>query len=45
MVNRSEKEQLVASLHDVFRAAELVVIVHQSGMTVAEVHRLETENA
>lgn len=36
MVNRSEKEQLVASLHDVFRAAELVVIVHQNGMTVAE---------
>ena len=35
-MNRSEKEQLVASLHDVFRAAELVVIVHQSGMTVAE---------
>ncbi|MCE2510900.1 MAG: 50S ribosomal protein L10 [Alphaproteobacteria bacterium] len=36
MVNRTEKEQLVTSLHDVFSAAELVVIVQQSGMTVAE---------
>jgi len=35
-VNRSEKEEQVASLHDIFSAAELVVIVQQSGMTVTE---------
>jgi large subunit ribosomal protein L10 len=35
-VNRSEKEQLVASLHGVFNAAALVIVVHQSGMTVDE---------
>ncbi len=35
-MNRSEKEQLVDSLHGVFSAAALVVVVHQSGMTVGE---------
>ncbi|MGB1547929.1 MAG: 50S ribosomal protein L10 [Alphaproteobacteria bacterium] len=35
-MNRAEKEQMVTSLHDVFRAAGLVVIVRQSGMTVEE---------
>lgn len=35
-MNRSEKEQLVSSLHDVLIKAQLVVVMHQSGMTVAE---------
>lgn len=35
-MDRSEKEQLVDSLHGVFDAAALVVVVHQSGMTVGE---------
>ena len=33
---RSEKEQKVAALHEAFANAQLVVITHQSGMTVAQ---------
>jgi large subunit ribosomal protein L10 len=39
-VERSEKEQLVTSLHETLKKAELVVITQQSGLTVAEVTNL-----
>ncbi|MDJ0951607.1 MAG: 50S ribosomal protein L10 [Alphaproteobacteria bacterium] len=35
-MNRSEKEATVASLHQVFQDMALVVVTHQSGLTVAE---------
>lgn len=35
-MERSQKEAKVAALHDAFRAAQLVVVAHQSGMTVAQ---------
>jgi len=36
-VDRSEKKELVASLHQLFMDTDLVVVTRQSGMTVAEV--------
>jgi large subunit ribosomal protein L10 len=39
-VDRSQKEELVASLHQTFSETNLVVITQQSGMTVAEVSDL-----
>jgi len=36
-VDRSEKKELVASLHQLFMNTGLVVVTRQSGMTVAEV--------
>jgi large subunit ribosomal protein L10 len=39
-VDRTQKEQTVAALHAAFAEAGLVVIAHQSGMTVAEVTAL-----
>jgi len=35
-VDRSQKEELVASLHKTFSETNLVVVTQQSGMTVAE---------
>jgi len=35
-VDRSEKEKLVASLHALFDQTVLVVVTHQSGLSVAE---------
>jgi large subunit ribosomal protein L10 len=35
-VDRTEKENLVASLKNLFEGTNLVVIAHQSGLTVAE---------
>jgi large subunit ribosomal protein L10 len=35
-VDRSQKEELVASLHQTFSEMNLVVVTQQSGMTVAE---------
>jgi large subunit ribosomal protein L10 len=35
-VKREQKEDKVATLHASFRSADLVVVAHQSGMTVAE---------
>ena len=35
-MNRTQKEEKVAVLHDAFRSAELVVVTKQDGMTVAE---------
>jgi large subunit ribosomal protein L10 len=42
-VDRSEKEQLVTSLHETLKKAELVVITQQSGLTVAEVTNLRRQ--
>lgn len=35
-MERSRKEELVASLRDTFNSAAIIVVTHQSGMTVAE---------
>jgi large subunit ribosomal protein L10 len=42
-VDRSEKQQLVTSLHQTLKTAELVVITQQSGLTVAEVTNLRRQ--
>jgi len=39
-VDRSQKEELVASLHQTFAETNLVIVTQQSGMTVAEVSDL-----
>ena len=39
-MDRRDKEQLVASLNEMFRQMTLVVVTHQSGMTVAEMNEL-----
>jgi ribosomal protein L10 len=35
-VDRSEKQQLIATLHETLKTAELVVVTQQSGLTVRE---------
>jgi large subunit ribosomal protein L10 len=42
-VDRSEKQQLITSLHETLKGAELVVITQQSGLTVAEVTNLRRQ--
>ena len=42
-MDRSEKQQLVTSLHETLKKAELVVITQQSGLTVAEVTNLRRQ--
>ncbi len=42
-MDRSEKQQLVTSLHQTLKTAELVVITQQSGLTVAEVTNLRRQ--
>jgi large subunit ribosomal protein L10 len=39
-VLRAQKEELVEQLHQTFADAELVVVTHQSGLTVAEANDL-----
>ena len=39
-MDRSQKEELVASLHQTFAATNLIIVTQQSGMTVAEVSDL-----
>ena len=39
-MDRSEKEALVADLHRTFEGTTLLVITHQTGLTVAEVSDL-----
>ena len=39
-VDRTQKEKQVAELRDIFSDAELVIVTHQSGMTVAETSTL-----
>jgi large subunit ribosomal protein L10 len=42
-VDRSEKQQLITSLHKTLKTAQLVVITRQSGLTVAEVTNLRRQ--
>ncbi len=35
-MDRAQKKELVAELHQTFEGAELIVVTHQSGMTVGE---------
>ena len=39
-MDRTKKEKLVAELHDTFSKSALVVVTHQSGLTVTEVSDL-----
>ena len=42
-MDRSEKEELVASLHKTFDEASMVVVTHYSGLTVAEMGDLRDQ--
>ncbi|MGB0684528.1 MAG: 50S ribosomal protein L10 [Magnetovibrionaceae bacterium] len=42
-MDRTEKEALVSSMRSVFDAAELVVVTHYQGMTVAEMGELRMQ--
>ena len=42
-MDRSQKQELVSSLHETLKQAELVVITRQSGLTVAEVTNLRRQ--
>lgn len=42
-MNRSEKKQLIATLNETLKKAELVVITHQTGLTVKEVTNLRRQ--
>lgn len=42
-MDRSQKEELVASLHQTFSETNLVVVTQQSGLTVAEVSALRRQ--
>ena len=40
---RAKKQELVAALHETFGGATLVVVTHQSGLTVAEADQLRRQ--
>ena len=42
-MDRTQKEELVTALHRTFEATNLVVVTHQTGLTVAEADELRTE--
>ena len=42
-MDRSQKAELVASMHEVFKDANIVVISHYSGLTVSEMTDLRTK--
>lgn len=42
-MDRSQKQELVAELHKTFSDAEMVVVTHYSGLTVAEIEDLRTK--
>src|SRR5258707_72840 len=42
-MDRAEKKELVATLADVFKAANVVVVAHYSGLTVAQMQKLRTQ--
>jgi len=42
-VDRTQKEELVSSLHDTFASAEMVVVAHNLGLTVSEMEDLRTQ--
>jgi large subunit ribosomal protein L10 len=42
-VDRAEKKDCVAALHDVFRKTSVVVVAHYSGLTVAQMQALRKQ--
>ena len=42
-MDRTQKEELVTALHRTFEATNLVVVTHQTGLTVAEADELRSE--
>lgn len=42
-MDRTQKEELVSSLHDTFASAEMVVVTHNLGLTVSEMENLRTQ--
>ena len=42
-MERAEKQELIASLHDVFAGAASVVVVHYDGLSVAEITALRAQ--
>ncbi len=42
-MDRAQKEEKVASLHEAFQSAAMVVVAHQNGMSVAESTELRRE--
>jgi large subunit ribosomal protein L10 len=42
-LDRAQKEQLVASLHGLFGEVNLIIVTHQSGMTVAQASDLRRQ--
>ena len=42
-MNRAQKKQAVADLHQLFEENELVVVTHYSGLTVAEISELRAK--
>jgi len=42
-VDRTEKKEAVAALHDVFSKTSVVVVAHYSGLTVAQMQRLRKQ--
>jgi len=42
-VDRTQKEELVTSLHETFSGAEMVVVTHNLGLTVKEMEALRTQ--
>ena len=42
-MDRTQKEELVSSLHDTFASAEMVVVAHNLGLTVSEMEDLRTQ--
>ena len=42
-MDRTQKEELVASLHETFDSAEMVVVTHNLGLTVSEMEDLRVQ--
>ena len=42
-MDRTEKEELVSQMHQVFEDTSIVVVAHYSGLTVAEMGKLRTQ--
>ena len=42
-MDRAEKKELVATLAEVFKATNVVVVAHYSGLTVAQMQKLSTQ--
>ena len=42
-MDRAEKKEAVAALHEVFSKAQVVVVAHYSGLTVAQLQKLRSQ--